>query len=283
MEPAGTQLLFFWRQINFMAGYWLKLYTEILDDPKYNRLSDTAKLGMIELLVVAKRVEMDGVLPSMQDICFYTRRQEEWWKPVIAELVEINFIVVVEGKNVIRKFSERQDAVKDTERQRMYREKKNAAEYYHNDNVTNVSRNVTESREEEESEKEVEVETERDSSTAPALVGYDHQETSDERFAEDVYRTVTGNISMPPSIRAPATEMILDLRVKHPEKVALVEYLRPFFDKWRGTRGKSGKFYSALSTGWIEWALAGETLHGDSETLSGRNYTTGKYAEFCTH
>ena len=76
-----------------MAGYWLKLYTEILDDPKYYRLSDNAKLGMYELMIIAKKVDMEGWLPDIEDVCFYSRRQKEWWAPVIQELEQIKFVV----------------------------------------------------------------------------------------------------------------------------------------------------------------------------------------------
>jgi len=137
-----------------MAGYWLKLYTEILDDPKYYRLSDNAKLGMYELMLVAKKVGNAGDLPTLEDICFYTRRDESWWVPVIDELKRINFVTLDEnGGDIIRKFEERQAAIKDDERQKKYREALHK-EFKCNEPVTNLSRNVTESKSKSKSKRE---------------------------------------------------------------------------------------------------------------------------------
>ncbi len=144
-----------------MAGYWLKLYTEIIDDPKYHRLSDQAKIGMIELMVVAKKCNRNGELPSIEDICFYTRRPVEWWGKVIAELEKIEFVINSENSVIIRKFAERQKAVNEAERQKLSREIRHRKEFSH-EPVTGLSRNVTESREEKEVELELEKEEDVD-------------------------------------------------------------------------------------------------------------------------
>lgn len=130
-----------------MAGYWLKLYTEILDDPKYYRISDNAKIGMYELMLVAKKVGNDGDLPTLDDICFYTRRDEAWWIQVIDELKRINFVTIDEdGGDIIRKFGERQAAIPSDERQKKFRESLHKKEFTCDVPVTEVSRNVTESK-----------------------------------------------------------------------------------------------------------------------------------------
>ena len=143
-----------------MAGYWLKLYTEILDDPKYYRLSDDAKLGMYELMLVAKKVGQDGHLPSIDDIVFYTRRSSSWWIPVIDELKSIEFITVSESGDKIRKFEERQRALTDAEKQQRYREELHKKEFSRYQDVTDMSPKVTESKSKSKStdaEKEIDV------------------------------------------------------------------------------------------------------------------------------
>jgi hypothetical protein len=152
-----------------MAGYWLKLYTEILDDPKYYRLSDNAKLGMYELMLVAKKVGQDGHLPGVDDIEFYTRRSASWWEPVIDELKAINFITGNEAGHVIRKFEDRQKAVTDTEKQRYYREALHKKEFTGDVPVTEVLRNVTESKSKRKI-KSTEVEKEIEENNAPSPV-----------------------------------------------------------------------------------------------------------------
>lgn len=152
-----------------MAGYWLKLYTEILDDPKYYRLSDNAKLGMYELMLVAKKVGFEGDLPSIADIEFYTRRQASWWVPVIDELKAIEFIVVNENGDKIRKFEERQAAVTVTEKQRYYRESLHKKEFSSYEPVTDALRNVTESKS-KSTDVEVEKEIDVDADSGSGLV-----------------------------------------------------------------------------------------------------------------
>jgi len=144
-----------------MAGYWLKLYTEILDDMKYYQLSDNAKLAMYELMLIAKRNDSDQI-PTIDEICFITHnaRAKDWWESVIKELMTIKFIEPTATSQIIRKWQDRQKPVPDTERSKKYREKKHEEEYYGNDNATDASRNVMEK--EREIKKEKEGETDRE-------------------------------------------------------------------------------------------------------------------------
>jgi hypothetical protein len=109
-------------------GYWLKLYTDILDDPKYFRLSDNAKVGMYELFLLAKKIEKGeatGELPNIGDIAFYTRREISFWEKVLPELEEAGIVDQQEDSLIIRKFSERQASIPADERMRQYRKRKN--------------------------------------------------------------------------------------------------------------------------------------------------------------
>ena len=47
-----------------MADYWLKLYIEILDDPKMAVLPDRLWRRIIELFLIAKKLHMNGHLPE---------------------------------------------------------------------------------------------------------------------------------------------------------------------------------------------------------------------------
>jgi len=141
-----------------MAGYWLKLYTEVLNDPKYHKLSDNAKVGMFELMLVAKEFDKDGLLPSIEDIAFYTRRSVDWWVPVSDELTAIKFLVVDRELNAsIRKFAERQAFVSATERSRQYRAAKHKNEFMQrdcNEDATISDGEQTRQETEEETEEE---------------------------------------------------------------------------------------------------------------------------------
>jgi predicted GIY-YIG superfamily endonuclease len=115
-----------------MAGYWLKLYTEILEDPKYYRLSDKAKLAMYELMLVAKKQNMDGELPCLDDIAFYTRRDKAWWEEVLTELNGIQYIITASSGYQIRKFAERQAPIPGPDRAKLSREISNRDKYKSN-------------------------------------------------------------------------------------------------------------------------------------------------------
>lgn len=134
-------------------GYWLKLYTDILDDPKYFKLSKEARLGMYELLLVAKKIEngeLTGQLPCIEDIAFYTRRSVEEWQKVIPELVSVG--VISDGDQpVIKNYTKRQDAIPNDERYKQYKKKRNA---------NGMQRKPTKSVGEVETEVDVETDTE---------------------------------------------------------------------------------------------------------------------------
>ena len=128
-------------------GYWLKLYTDILDDPKYFKLSKEARLGMYELLLVAKKIEngeLTGQLPCVEDIAFYTRRPVEEWQKVMPELVSIG-LITDQDNPVITNYIKRQDAIPPDERMKQHRKKRNDSVMNDdtqmqrdcNDNVTN--------------------------------------------------------------------------------------------------------------------------------------------------
>jgi len=130
-------------------GYFLKLYTDILDDPKYFRLSEEAKTGMYEIFLVAKKIETGtestGELPSLEDIAFHTRRDVEWWKNVMVELVSAE--IVDADQQMIRKFKERQAKISDAERMKQYRKRKNDSTFTdQNTDVTEALLNVMESK-----------------------------------------------------------------------------------------------------------------------------------------
>src|SRR5215468_7699189 len=53
---------------------WLRLYTDLLNDPKVQRLAPEHFKGWVNLLCLAK--ENDGLLPSIEDIAFRLRIED---------------------------------------------------------------------------------------------------------------------------------------------------------------------------------------------------------------
>jgi len=172
-------------------GYWIKSYTDILDDPKYFKLSTNAQLAMHECFLIAKKLEKDeltGILPSLEDIAFYTRKSLEFWEGAIKELIDVGIIIEKDNGYLIKNYIKRQTAIPDNERMKQYRKRINDERMnnnipqisYDNDNVTTrnaishdsitnslrtsyepvTTRNGEEEKRREETEKETEKETE---------------------------------------------------------------------------------------------------------------------------
>ena len=58
------------------SRYWIKLYHEILDDPKMGRLPDALFRRAIELFLIAGENGRDGGLPALADIAWRLRADE---------------------------------------------------------------------------------------------------------------------------------------------------------------------------------------------------------------
>jgi len=109
-------------------GYWLKSYTDILDDPKYHRLSERAQLAMHEIFLVAKMIETDeltGLLPSIQDIAFFSRKPVEYWDEAMPELIKAGIVTEQGNGFLVVNYVKRQQAIPDDERARQYRKRRN--------------------------------------------------------------------------------------------------------------------------------------------------------------
>jgi chromosomal replication initiation ATPase DnaA len=108
-----------------MAGYWCKLWLDTLDDPKMYDLSDNAQLAFYQLLMIAKRLDEGGFLPTIKEIRFITHniKDEAWWKEAIQELMreEIHIIVEKDERLFILNFEKRQQAADTNLRSQTYR------------------------------------------------------------------------------------------------------------------------------------------------------------------
>lgn len=183
-----------------MADYWIKLYTEIIDDPKMALLPDRLWRRVIEMFLLAKKVDQDGHLPDSKTIAWYLRLPDA--NELDADLQEISDrtgIIVRDGDGwFVVNFAKRQSRVTDSDRQRYSRLKKQRHEYREN-----MSRNVTETRHEPvtkcdtETEKETETEIETETETeieaaAPAVLEREKREIG-EFFA--VYEREIGSLT----------------------------------------------------------------------------------------
>ena len=70
----------------FRSPPWIKLYKELLDEPKWHNLSDRAAKGLIMLWLIAS--EQGGYLPDSKTLAFRLRISENELSSLISQLSE---------------------------------------------------------------------------------------------------------------------------------------------------------------------------------------------------
>jgi len=127
------------------SNYWIKLYHEILEDPKMCRLTDRQYRRVIELFLLAGDYEKSGVLPPYDDIDFRLRFPEGL-KEDLESLVSVGILSIDETDGYfITRWDDRQSAMNNTERSQRRRERERKQNYYSNDNATLKQRKRTDS------------------------------------------------------------------------------------------------------------------------------------------
>ena len=114
-----------------MSSYqWIKLYDEILDDPKMGRLSDGAYRFCINLFLMAGRQELrDGSLPNFEDLAWHLRLSDEKLDSYWQELERAEIVSIIDGKPFVNCFEKRQSATTGAERMKQYRARKKKQEF----------------------------------------------------------------------------------------------------------------------------------------------------------
>lgn len=121
-----------------MADYWIKLYLEILDDPKMATLPDRLWRRTIEIFLLAGKLSRDksGQLPDTNQLAWLLRMPTDDLYLDLQQLSNSGLIKKVNDGWKVVNFEKRQEAVTSTERSRHFRKKEKANQYYGNDNDT---------------------------------------------------------------------------------------------------------------------------------------------------
>ena len=141
------------------SKFWIKLYHEILHDPKMGILSDRLWRRTIEIFLLAGEEDCDGLLPSVDDMSWAIRLDTPELKKDLAELKSVGILSSRNGKWKVKNFDERQRPRTTAERVQDHRKRKR------NDSVTKRFKkcNVNETQVEVEEESDIEVEEEKTS------------------------------------------------------------------------------------------------------------------------
>jgi hypothetical protein len=111
------------------SKYWIKLYHEILDDPKMGRMPDRLWRRTIELFLLAGELNENGLLPEPRDIAWRLRLSDNDIAEDLSFLETYNIVHQKDGRYIITKFADRQSAMSSAERSRRYHESQKKEEY----------------------------------------------------------------------------------------------------------------------------------------------------------
>lgn len=129
-----------------MGDYWIKLYHEIIDDPKMATLPDRLWRRTIELFLLAGKLSADksGMIPDTRQLAWLLRIPTDDLQNDIDQLLGTGIIENIPGGYVVVNFEKRQSPSTGAERVQQYRERKRKQEYY--GDVTTKKQNVTQNR-----------------------------------------------------------------------------------------------------------------------------------------
>lgn len=152
---------------------WIKLYTEILNDPKMGRMPDHVWRRAIEIFLIAGEYDQDGILPDIEDMCWKLRIDREELLTCLVELQKADIVDTLEdGTWIVIHFSERQGRPQSEkqeqwrDRQQRFREKKSESnESVTRDNTQDTK--VTNPSREDKSREDIDKSTARKTRAAP--------------------------------------------------------------------------------------------------------------------
>lgn len=127
-----------------MSNYWIKLYIEILDDPKMATLPDRLWRRAIELFLLAGRENNGGLLPPINQMAWTLRLTEDELRQDVDTLIQTGIITADETANTVTNYHKRQSPIPPTERWQQHRNRKRTDEYNANVTQTKLKRNANE-------------------------------------------------------------------------------------------------------------------------------------------
>ena len=140
------------------AKYWIKLYHEVLDDPKMGKLPDWLYRRCIELFLLAGRYDHDGMLPPVEDMLWTLHLPDEMkLSQALQMLAEVGVTHCDDkGQWWVKNFAKRQAASTSTERVRQYRKRSR-----------NEDCNDIETKRSTDRHRDIDIDIDSDSASAP--------------------------------------------------------------------------------------------------------------------
>lgn len=115
-----------------MADYWIKMYHEILDDPKLATMPDRLWRRTMEIFLLAGKLSRDksGYLPETNQLAWMLRMSSDDLLMDLKQLESAGILKRVEDGWLVVNFEKRQAATTSTERSRYFRQNEKKKIYY---------------------------------------------------------------------------------------------------------------------------------------------------------
>lgn len=238
------------------SRYWIKLYIEILDDPKMGMLQPWLWQRAITFFLAAGEYNQEGLLPPVEQLAWRLRITNTDLVKSLGALSEVGITVETPDGWLVKNFTKRQEP-STAERVRQYREHKHKEEYYGNKNGNKpVTNRYTDTDTESDTDEDNGAKT---APSPPSDLPPEQTKPKKRRRSGD------------PRTELPAIQAIFSILGKYPkadEYDVLIEVigehpdmprLRKCWAEWRRPRPpKFPKGYSAYNYGWItDWYVNG--------------------------
>ena len=243
--------------------FWIKLYIEILDDPKMARLPNYLWRRLVELFLLAGRQGDFGALPPVEETAWSLRLSEDKLLEDLRRLAEIG--VVRESTNgawSVTHFKERQGS-ESLERVRRYRQRYRNDQDDENGNQTGAvegspspsSSDSDSSEGEQRQTPHARIEPAAGTQEPPRLPA----SPAEALLHPDVrvYSEVTGGRIPGMAHYRTVIESIRFLRAREKlDDPGLQTWLKPYWLAWSGRKRLDGRPYDPGNLTWlVEWAL----------------------------
>lgn len=150
------------------SNYWLKLYHEMLDDPKVMTLRPALRWRFVEALLVAGEMDQEGLLPGVKEYAWRVRCDFETVETELTELVDAGLLSRDDGQWTVTKFAERQAPVSGAERVARLRKQQQKQGYYSDVTPELRKRNESVTKRYTDIDTDTDTDTESNGATAPA-------------------------------------------------------------------------------------------------------------------
>ena len=166
--------------IKQMRGFWIKLYTELLERMEYALLPDNLWRRFLEMMLLIERDATTGKLPKIEEIAFRLRISTNTLAEEINELEKRGLVLRSVGELEIPNFIEEQRPRSDAERKALQRVRERKSPTSHEKVTEAVTNRDTEEEEDVEKEKDKDIDAE-EKAAAPDIVP-DGTEEPDDAF-----------------------------------------------------------------------------------------------------